>query len=92
MPQRVSEPGVNEIVQGEITMYDGDQISMKPVFTEEANRDCEERIKSKGYVLNVSGKFMREMGKDFILCAYELTKSKDTELPDINASKPMYVI
>ena len=35
---------------------------------------------------------MREMGKDFILCAYELTKSKDTELPDINASKPMYVI
>ena len=47
-----------------ITMFgrrhnDGDTISMKPIFTVEANQDAENRINSKGYVLNISGQLMR---------------------------------
>ena len=74
-----------------ITSNDGDTISVKPVFTVEANEDCEKRIKSKGYVLDVSGNLMREMTKDFILTSYCLTKS-DKPLSDINKEKPMYAI
>lgn len=71
--------------------YDGDQISVKPVFSVEANKDCEKRINSPTYVLTISGSFMREMTKDFILTAYNLTKST-TELPDANKSKPKYQV
>ena len=68
---------------------DGDTISMKPIFTVEANQDAENRINSKGYVLNISGQLMRGISKDFIITAYCLTKT-EADLPDANKEKPLY--
>ena len=66
-------------------------ISCKPVFTVEANQDAENRINSKGYVLNISGKLMRNISKDFIITAYELKKT-DQNLSDANKEKPLYAV
>ena len=66
-------------------------ISMKPIFTVEANQDAENRINSKGYVLNISGQLMRGISKDFIITAYCLTKTEE-DLPDANKEKPLYTV
>lgn len=71
--------------------YDGDQVSIRPVFSIEANRDIEERMKSPAYLLDVNGEAMRSMSKDFILTAYNLTATKSI-LQDANKEKPLYVI
>lgn len=75
--------------------YDGDTISVKPVFFKEDNAECEKRIMSNGYVLSVEGKLLRELTKDFVLCGYNLTRVTDNKmdfLKDINAVKPKYTI
>lgn len=71
--------------------YDGDTVSVKPVFTREGNEDCEKRIQSNGYVLDVAGELMREMTKDFVLTAYCLTQS-EFQLQDANKVTPSYKI
>lgn len=74
---------------------DGDTVSIKPVFTKEANAECEKRIQSVAYVLNVEGKLIRNATKDFTLCAYNLTRvedGKDTFLTDVSKDKPKYAI
>lgn len=74
---------------------DGDTVSIKPVFTKEANAECEQRINCPAYVLDVEGKFMRGISKDFSLCLYNLTRTYDNDvsfLTDGNKSKPKYVI
>lgn len=71
--------------------YDGDQISVKPVYTKEANADCERRIKSPAYILSVQGKMLRELSKDFVITAYNFTYT-EKELPNINKVKPKYEI
>lgn len=72
--------------------YDGDTVSVKPIFTIEGNQDAEARINSKGYVLNISGGLMRSISKDFIITAYSLTKTDLTDLKDANVEPPMYAV
>lgn len=77
------------------TYLDGDTVSIRGVFTKEANAECEQRIKSIAYLLDVEGKFMRSIGKDFNLCLYNLTRTYDNKvdfLQDINKEKPKYAI
>mgnify|MGYP007048111933 CR=1 FL=1 len=42
-------------------------------------------------MLNISGKLMRNISKDFIITAYELTKT-DQNLSDANKEKPLYAV
>ncbi|MCM1230136.1 MAG: hypothetical protein NC489_08385 [Ruminococcus flavefaciens] len=74
--------------------YDGDQVSLKPRWTKESNADAERLINSPGYTLDVAGKTMRQMGKDFILNSYLITKLDNdvTNIVDINKTKPKYVV
>lgn len=68
-------------------------ISCKPVMTREANEECEKRITSVGYYVNVEGKMMRVQEKDFLLCIYTITNTdRKIKLEDINVKKPKYVI
>lgn len=53
--------------------YDGDQVSLRPVMTKEGNAEAERWIKSNGYIINIAGKTMRPLEKDFLLCQYNLT-------------------
>lgn len=74
---------------------DGDTVSIKPVFTKEANAECEQRIRSNAYVLNVEGKLMREASRDFLLCAYEMSHIQDGKadfLKDINSKTPKFTL
>lgn len=77
-----------------MSINDGDTVSLRPVFTKEANKECEQRIKSVAYILSVEGKMMRQATKDFTLCAYNLTyMGKDSHLlKDINSKPIKYII
>lgn len=69
-------------------------MSIRPVWTKEANADCERALTSNAYILNIQGKSMREMGKDFLLTQY-LATSFDGHpelMQDINRTKPKYVL
>ena len=53
--------------------FDGDTVSLRGVFTQEANVEAEEIIASKNYLLNVSGGTAREMKNEAIQGLYSLT-------------------
>lgn len=75
-------------------MYDGDTVSLKSIFTDEANQNAENYITSNAYILDVGGNMMRDMTKDFVVTAYNLTKTDSPSdlTADCNKEKPMYVI
>lgn len=72
--------------------FDGDQVSIRPRWSKESNADAERLINSPGYTLDVGGKNMRELDKDFILNSYLITRTDNPNLKDINKVKPKYVI
>ena len=73
-------------------MFDGDTISLRPRWTKESNADAERLINSTGYTLDIAGKSMRDVDKDFILNAYLITKTNSPNINDINRVKPKYVV
>ena len=76
------------------SMQKGDTVSCKPVWSKEANADAEKWIRSNGYFLNISGKTMRPLEKDFVLCQYNITKSdlSDKYTKDCNKTMPKYAV
>ncbi|MCM1233541.1 MAG: hypothetical protein NC489_25785 [Ruminococcus flavefaciens] len=73
--------------------FDGDQVSVKACWTKEANDDAERYINSNAYVINIQGKNMREITKDFLLTQYMLTNPADAIIDaDCNVSKPKYAL
>lgn len=54
--------------------YDGDQCQTRGVFTVEANKECEEFLKSKGHYIDLTGVNVRLMDKETAQCFYALTK------------------
>lgn len=72
---------------------DGDTVSIKPVFTKEANAECAQRLNSVAYYVGVNGSFLKVQEKDFILTAYNMTRiPKGITLSDINKSKVKYAV
>lgn len=60
--------------------YDGDQTTVKILFTQEANAECEEKMNSKQYFISAKGSFIRVTGNEGIQTLYTLTKNpKDTD-------------
>lgn len=54
--------------------YDGDQISIKAVYSQEANKEAIEMLHSKKHLLNISGENMRSSSNEAIQTLYALTK------------------
>lgn len=54
--------------------YDGDQISVRAVFTQEANEEADRIMLSKANLLNASGKAVRESSNEAVQTLYALTK------------------
>ena len=54
--------------------YDGDQVTVKIVFTQEANEECEEVINRKSFFINSSGSNIRKVGKECLQTFFVLTK------------------
>lgn len=72
---------------------DGDQTSVRACWTKEANEDAERYINSNAYVINVQGKCMREISKDFVLTQYMLTNPGNASIDaDCNVKTPKYKI
>ena len=74
--------------------FDGDQTSNKACWTKESNADAERYINSNAYILNMQGKNMRELSKDFLLTQYLLTNVNRPDLltANCNVTQPKYTI
>lgn len=54
--------------------YDGDQTTIKILFTQEANEECEKYMNSKSYFINASGQNIRFVENEAIQTFYTMTK------------------
>ena len=54
--------------------YDGDQVSVKGVYTKEANEELINHINSKQYYVGFSGNLIRETTKESVQSLYNLTR------------------
>jgi hypothetical protein len=64
--------------------YDGDTAIVKPVYTIEANQECEKQANAKIQVLGMNGFTTRGVSKENILCLYELTIHPDNSVKFVN--------
>lgn len=64
--------------------YDGDTAIVKPVYTIEANKECEKQANAKIQVLGMNGYTTRDVSKENILCLYELTVHPDPTIEFVN--------
>lgn len=53
--------------------YDGDQMSVKAIYSEEANKELEEYLQSKAQYINLSGSNMRTADKEASQVLYNMT-------------------
>ena len=53
--------------------FDGDTISLRAVYTQEANQEAEEIINSPTFLLNSKGKPSRTFGHEAVQCIYSFT-------------------
>ena len=54
--------------------YDGDQLSVKGIFSQEANEECDRIVNSKANILDINGSNVRKSTNECIQTLYTLTK------------------
>ena len=54
--------------------FDGDTVTLKIPYTEEANAELREFVKKKGNIIDFNGTSLRSLDKDGIQCLYAFTK------------------
>ena len=52
---------------------DGDQVTVKGVFSEEANRELDKQLSNKAHFFNLGGKGVRTSDKEAMQSLYSLT-------------------
>lgn len=52
---------------------DGDQVTVKGVFTEEANRELDKQLSARAHYFNLGGKGVRSSDKEAMQSLYNLT-------------------
>lgn len=58
-------------------MYDGDQISIKGVFTQSANQEAHKILHSKSNIIGIGGDIVRKTTNETIQTLYAMTKFKN---------------
>ena len=53
---------------------DGDQVTLKGVYSQEANQEAEKLLMSKSHILNIYGQNMRRTTNEGVQTLYMLTK------------------
>jgi DNA-directed RNA polymerase beta' subunit len=56
--------------------YDGDQMSIKGIFSQEANAECDQIVRSKANILDINASNVRKTTNEAIQTLYTLTKKK----------------
>lgn len=59
--------------------YDGDQVTVKGVFTEEANRELDQQLSARAHYFNLGGKGVRSSDKEAMQSLYNLTLCLDVD-------------
>lgn len=54
--------------------YDGDQVTIKALFSQEANKEAQEIMESKAHILNIYGQNMRRTTNEGVQTLYMMTK------------------
>lgn len=57
--------------------YDGDQVTLKGLYSQEANQEAEKIMKSKSHILNIYGQNMRKTTNEGVQTLYMMTKFSD---------------
>ena len=65
-------------------ILDGDQTTIKGVFSEEANEELEKQLGSKSHYFNLGGKGVRTSTKEAIQSLYNLTLCLDEDKSKIS--------
>lgn len=60
--------------------FDGDTAIVKPVYTIEANKECEDAIKSKSQMIGMNGISPRIVTKENVMLLYSLTNEPDSSI------------
>lgn len=74
-------------LEGLVGDYDGDQTTIKIIWTQEANAECEKVIESKSYFLSTSGSLIRTIGNEAMQTFYSLTKAPGEKNRTITSSE-----
>ncbi len=72
--------------------YDGDQVSIQSVFTDEANSEADKMIKSTANIANIAGSSMRETGQVTAHTIYGLTYKNDKKSKMLNDEEKKYIL
>ena len=72
--------------------YDGDQTTVKIIFTQEANAECAEVINKKSYFINSSGSNIRKVSKEAFQTFYVLTKEPFGEYKALTEKEKEYFL
>lgn len=67
--------------------YDGDQVTVRGIYSDEANKECMEIINSRKFLLGLDGKGVRVSDKEAIQSMYSLTKVLDADKSKISSPK-----
>lgn len=65
--------------------YDGDQCTVKGVFSEEANRELDKQLRNKAHYFNLGGKGVRTSDKEAMQSLYNLTLCLDADKNKVSA-------
>lgn len=65
----------NKEIYCQTSLYDGDQVSVKPLYSAEANAEADQIIKAKSNFLAVTGKNTRSSSNEVIQTLYQMTKN-----------------
>lgn len=63
-----------------IKFQDGDQCTVKGVFSEEANEELDKQLRSKSHYFNLGGKGVRTSDKEAMQSLFNLTLCLDDDL------------
>lgn len=72
--------------------YDGDQTTVKILFTQEANDEIEKAINSKSYFINDSGSNIRTVGKECKQTFFVLTKEPFGDYKELSPEDKKYFL
>lgn len=81
----------NSFLKGIGGDYDGDQCTVRILFSQEANEECEKYIKTVGYFINAGGKLIRQMESESTQTFYTLTKEYTKKAP-LSAEKAQMLL
>jgi DNA-directed RNA polymerase beta' subunit len=82
----------NSYLEGIEGDYDGDQTTVKILFTQEANEECETVMNRKAFFINAQGKMIRVVSKEALQTFYVLTKDPFGEYKPLTSEQVDYFV